>query len=340
VSACAVGDLPSRPRSRVITLAVLAASLPLLACGSPVPSPVPPKPAAPQVAPRITAALPCSGAEGSKVETIRRTSKTQFVRASARVVASEDEAPSRARARAEAKALRAAVEAVGGVRVKSTLLAFDQLQGTNSGTLIQELITTGSNALVLDKRIVTQQAPAGGLGGAGYCYGVVIEAEVLDRSTNSDPGFEVEVELDRERFMSGDSVQVRIVSSRDARIYLMGIYEGGLVDLLPNSFRKSTLVRAGEPLLFPDTARGEAQDLLQAQIPKGKRAITETLLAIAIRGEGRLYPPRPSRRGRTFETAEATGAGVLLEGRLRPLLTSLTFDQWAFGHVAYEILAP
>ncbi len=279
----------------------------------------------------------CSREQEPPVQTIRRDARSQTVRTSATVLASEDEAPSRARARAEAKAMRRAVEAVGGVSVKSGLLSFDQLRGADSSMLIQEFIATRVDALVIDKKVVSTAQP-GGLEGAGYCYGVVLEATVLDRSRNTDPGFEVEVSLDRVRLVSGDPVEVWIESSRNARIYLIGLYEDGMAVLLPNRFREDTRVQAGKPLVFPDTKRGEGERLLRAQVPEGRTRTTEVLLAIAIRDDGRLDPKRSPRKG-TFETVESGGAGALLEDYLRPL-THLPPHRWAFDQIAYEIWAP
>ena len=229
-----------------------------------------------------------------------------------------------------------AVEAVGGVRVKSSLLAFEQLRGADSSTLIQELVSTRVDALLIDKRIVSQRQP-GGLGGDGYCYVVEIEARVLDHSSNTDRNFEVDVALERERLVSGDPVKVRVESSRDARIYLIGLYEDRVAVLLPNRFRQDTRVKAGEPLVFPDATRGEDQGLLRGEVPVGKRTATEVLLAIAIRDVEPLLSERTLGRERILETVESSGAGALLADYLRPLVR-LSPDRWAFDSVAYEIV--
>jgi len=251
-------------------------------------------------------------------------------------MASEDEAPSRARQRAETKALAKAVEFVAGVRVKSGFLSFEQMRGADSRMLIQRLNATRVDALVIDKRIVKEEAPGGDLSRSGYCYGVVVDATVLDRRQSADPGFEVHLSLDRDRLVSGDPVQVRIESSRDARVYLIGIFENATAVLLPNQYRKDTRLEAGETLVFPDPKRGEAKTLLQAELPEGQAHATELLLAIALRGGAELKPMRSRRKGEMFETVEAKGAGILLENYLGPLMR-LPPDQWAFAQIAYEI---
>jgi hypothetical protein len=294
-----------------------------LGCAS---SPAPPPPP--------TVSL-CGGEATSPVEKLRSEGNTQTVRASATVMASEDEAPSRARQRAETKALAKAVEFVAGVRVKSGFLSFEQMGGADSWMLIQRLNATWVDALVIGKEIVKEEAPAGDLSRRGYCYGVVVDATVLDRRQSTDPGFEVHLSLNRDRIVSGDSVQVRVESSRDARIYLIGISDHATAVILPNQERKDTWVKAGETLVFPDITRGD-EALLQAEIPEGQAQATELLLAIALRGGAELKPTRARRKGEFFETMEAKGAGSLLENYLSPLMR-LPADQWAFAQIAYEI---
>jgi hypothetical protein len=304
-------------------LKLLVASCGLgLACASPAPPP---------------ALTPCSdGGSAPKVQKIRSQANSQTVRVSATVVASEDEAPSHARHRAEVKALREAVEFVAGVRVKSGFLSFEQMRGADSQMLIQRLNSTRVDAFVMAHQIVREEASAGDFSRMGYCYGIVLDATVLDRRQNSDPDFEVHLSLGRDRLVSGDPVQVSIKSSRDARIYLIGIYENAMAVLLPNGIRKDTRVKAGETLVFPDAKRGEDKKLLRAEVPEGKAETTETLLVIAIRGDAELVPQHSLRNGRMFETVEAKGAGTLLQNYLAQAM-SLPPDQWAFAQIAYEI---
>ena len=307
---------------------VLATSLLLLACSSPLHERA-------ALEPPSSRETRCSEQDSPVVERIRSDRATQTLRSSATVLATDDEAPSRARTRAEAKALRQAVESASGLTVTSGLLSFEQLRNTDSHTLIQEFTSTRIDALAIEKKIL-QQGPPSKFSDDGYCYGVVLEATILDRSRNADPGFQIDTRLERERFKPGDPVVVRVETSRDARIYVLGLYEDGMAVLLPNRFRKDTRVKAGHALVFPDTQRGEDDQLLQAALPDGKQETMEVLLAIAIRDEGLLLPEAPPNTGSTFRVVESQGAGALLKDYLLPL-SRLAPDRWTFDSTAYAI---
>ena len=158
----------------------------------------------------------------------------------------------------------------------------------------------------------------------------------MDRSRNTDPGFQIHTRLERERFKPGDPVVVRVETSRDARIYVLGLYENGMAVLLPNRFRKDTRVKAGHALVFPDARRGEDDQWLRAALPDGKQETMEVLLAIAIRDEGLLLPEAPPNAGSTFRVVESQGAGALLKDYLLPL-SRLAADRWTFDSTAYAI---
>lgn len=160
---------------------------------------------------------------------MRRLDQPGWVEVLAQVVASDDEAP--ARARAMARARQAAVEHVAGVRVKSGLLSFEQLHGEDSSSLVQALLTTRADALILEERLVTSQRIQ--MSG-GYRVRVVMRAHVLDRSGATDPGFRTEIELGRTRFLDGEELTLALRASRPARLYVMSITENGAALLLPN----------------------------------------------------------------------------------------------------------
>ena len=61
------------------------------------------------------------------------------------------------RGRALAEARRAAVEHVAGVRVQSGLLSFERLEDANSSSLVQVLLATRADALILEEQLVSSQ---------------------------------------------------------------------------------------------------------------------------------------------------------------------------------------
>jgi hypothetical protein len=265
---------------------------------------------------------------------VRRLAQPGWVEVVAQVVASDDEAPSRARGRALAEARRAAVEHVAGVRVKSGLLSFEQLQDANSSSLVQALLATRADALILEEQLVSSQRLQ--LSG-GYRVRVVLRAHVLDRSHGADPDFRTEIQLGRTRLLDGEELALALRSSRSARLYVVSITEDGAALLLPNAHLPDTRVAAGEWLRFPNQQLLERGVHLVARVPEGKSATSEALVVVALRGDRALDGLVPA-KGSTFRAVEAGGAGQLLADLLGPLL-DLPADAWTFDQAVYEILA-
>ena len=252
----------------------------------------------------------------------------------AQVVASDDEAPAQARDRARALARQAAVETVAGVRVQSGLLSYEQLRDADSSTLVQTLLATRADALIVQEQLVTSQRVQ--LPG-GYRVRVVLRVHVLDRSEARDPGFETEVQLGRTRFLDGEEVTLALRANRDARLYVVALTEDGAALLLPNAHLPDSRVAAGEWLHFPDAELHERGVRLVARVPEGEQAAAEALLVVALRGDRTLGELVPA-SGSAFRTAQADAAGQLLADVLGPLL-ELPADAWSFDQTVYEVLS-
>lgn len=279
------------------------------------------------------AATPVTGLDHDAPR-VRRLEQPGWVEVLAQVVASDDEAPSSARGRALAEARRAAVEYVAGVRVKSGLLSFERLQDASSSSLVQALLATRADALILEEQLVSSQRLQ--LSG-GYRVRVVLRAHVLDRSHGADPDFRTEIQLGRTRFLDGEELALALRSSRGARLYVVSITEDGAALLLPNAHLPDTRVAAGEWLRFPNQELLERGVHLVARVPEGKSATSEALVVVALRGDRALDGLVPA-KGSTFRAVEASGAGQLLADLLGPLL-DLPADAWTFDQAVYEILS-
>ena len=284
-------------------------------------------------APTTPAAAPVTGLDHHAPH-VHRLEQPGCVEVVAQVVASDDEAPSSARGRALAEARRAAVEHVAGVRVKSGLLSFERLQDANSSSLVQALLATRADALILEEQLVSSQRLQ--LSG-GYRVRVVLRAHVLDRSHGADPDFRTEIQLGRTRLLDGEELTLALRSSRGARLYVVSITEDGAALLLPNAHLPDTRVTASEWLRFPNQELLERGVRLVARVPEGKSATSEALVLVALRGDRALDGLVPA-KGSTFHAVEASGAGQLLADLLGPLL-DLPADAWTFDQAVYEILA-
>ena len=311
-----------RSSIRIEVVLVALAAL-LLACAGADPQP---------------AALPDASeaiSSGAKAPKVRKLHQAGWVEVQAQVLASESESPAEARARAVADARRAAVEHVAGVRVRSSLVTYDGVRGADAASLVQSLTASRADALVVEEKLLGSKMLPIEMG--GYRMHVLMRAKVLDRSTNRDPGFKLQVELDRERFLAGEDVALSVRSSRDANIYVLGITEDSAAVLLPNKWLADTAAEAGQWIRFPGDDLRERGVRLVAQVPDGRDSSTEALVAVALRGGHTLENLLPA-RGDAFRASDASGAGQLLADLLTPL-SELPPDSWAFDQVVYEVYA-
>ena len=258
-----------------------------------------------------------------------------WVEVDASVLASDDEAPARARERALAQARRAAIEFVAGVRVKSGLVSFEQVRGRDASSLVQVLSTTRADALVVDERVVESRSED--LSGGGYRLRIRMRARVLDRSASADTDFRTEVKLERSRFLHGEEVHLAVRASRDARIYVIGIAEDGAALILPNAHLRDTRVEGGRWLHFPDASQREAGVRLIAQVPEGRSEAGGSPGRRRAQRRPATRGDRPRRR-RELPRRRGAGRGGLLADLLLPL-ADLPPDSWTFDQVAYEVLA-
>lgn len=312
-----------RSISRLLAAGLLAAAIGC-ASDSPRDATAPAEPSA-----QITAG------SGFGAPVVRKLARRGWVEVSAQVVASESEAPTDARDRALSLARRAAIESVAGIRVRSSFMSFEGLRGASASSLVQTLTASRADALVLDEELVSSKMKPMPTG--GYRLEIVMRARVLDRSSAKDPGFQVQVELDRDRFLEGEEVSLSVRSSRDSRIYVLGITEDGAAMLLPNRWLRDTQASAGEWIRFPNADLRERGVKLIAQVPEGKKTATEALIAVALRGNRTLDGLMPA-RGQAFRDEDSAGAAKLLAELLAPL-SELPPDSWAFDQVVYEVLA-
>ncbi len=276
-----------------------------------------------------------AGASGYLAPQVRKLDSKGTVEVRAQVVASDDESPSHARSRAMGLARQAAVEFVGGVKVKTGSLSFEQVRGSDSTELLQVLTSVRADALMVEEKLVSSHTLP--LDQGGYRLEVVLRGRVLDRTGSGDSGFETEVVLPETNLEQGDEVKLSVRSSKDARIYVIGITDDGATVLLPNSFQKDTRVRAGRWLEFPDEALQQKGVRLVADVPDGKRSVREVLLVVALKGRRTLDSIRPS-RGESFRQVQANESGRLVADLLEPLLDIPSSD-WAFDQVVYEVEA-
>ncbi len=316
----------TRVASRGCTIALASAIIAMLACATADAPSSRPLGHTPRHAPVTSKSQP-------NTPQVRRLDAPGWVEVATEVLASDDEAPARARERALRMARQAAVEFVAGVQVQSGLLSLEQVRGDEQTSLIQALTATRSDALVIDEELRDSRVRV--LPGGGYRLSLTLRLRVLDHGRGSDERFRTEAELNRHHFREGEAVQLSVRVNQDARLYVVGVSDAGAVLLLPNRYLRDTRVEAGRRLQFPDHEMRERGVRLEARLPEGKSTSREALIVVALRGDRRLQDLFPA-AGETFRMAEADAAPQLLNDVLAPLLEIPARD-WTFDQLVYSI---
>ncbi len=298
------------------------------AAGFPVPAAVPDRTLEPAEAP-----APVQTRHPESARVLERGEGWARVRSSAAVIASDQETPQAARARALAKARRKAVEAVAGTSIKSGLVILESETAEGSDLFIQELTTTRLKGLVVEERLLSKSSDFV-QEGTGQRHRVQIEVKVLVPASKTESGLEVNLELDRTRLMEGQEIRVSIEASQDAIIYLVARHPGGAAVLLPNRFQQQVRGRKGKPLRFPGA---DNRIRFQAILPEGVDHSRESLTVFALR-EGLELPVRSNSKGSVFEIYDTQGGGDLYSDIIGAL-NQLDPTAWAFDQVAFEIYA-
>ena len=276
-------------------------------------------------------------------ERIDSLGRPGWVEVRAAVLSSGSETPDAAALRARRRARRMAVEFVAGVQIESSTILLDRLAGADAESLLETLTRTRADGLVVDERI-SEELMVPLAGGVGFLFRVVMQAQVLDRSASLDPGFEIALDMDATRIFVGEPIEVRIRSTRAARLYGLNLTPEGVRIVFPSRFLPQTAIGRGESLIFPprpDAGSAVAPGVeIVGQLPPGQRRAQEILLVIAIRGD---HDPLASALSSSPHTAEGLRgvepgeAGRMISDYLAPL-AALAPDLWAFDQIAFEIV--
>lgn len=267
---------------------------------------------------------------------VTRLARPGWVEVVAQVIASNDESPASARNRALIVARRAAVQEVAGVAVTSGTVSFLSLRAGETSELAQMLGFTRSEAVIVDERPGPERIePIQG----GYRLEVSLQARVLDRRAEADPGFRIEIDLGGERFLHGDLLTLSVRSTRDVRLIAVNVTDEGAVVLLPNRFLSEVVVDADQRLVFPGPDLAARGVVLRAQVPPGERRVLETLLVIAVRADRRVRAWESAGVSQADFRVEEGGEAVRMLGDILAPLADLPPKDWTMAQVAYEVTA-
>jgi hypothetical protein len=102
---------------------------------------------------------------------------------------------------------------------------------------------------------------------------------------DADPGFTLDLKLNRNTYETGDEMVINVRPSRDSYINVFNVLSDDSVTLIfPNKTRKDRYVKKGQKVLLPDRDAGE-QKKLRIFNTTGRSVVKESILVIATKDD-------------------------------------------------------
>ena len=126
-------------------------------------------------------------------------------------------------------------------------------------------------------------------------YRVAMRAQVQPEMGRPDPGFQLELDLNKDLFADGENLSLELTATRDCYVTLFNLYANdSLLVLLPNAQLRDNHLQTGQMLSIPP--RNAGWELPVGLLP-GRETDREMLLAVATRNEIPFPAARVARQG-------------------------------------------
>ncbi|MCX6139045.1 MAG: DUF4384 domain-containing protein [Ignavibacteriales bacterium] len=205
-----------------------------------------------------------------------------------------------ARAEAIKQAQAEAVRQIVGMQVQSEQARWQSEHMVGEATKYFDLFSEAHRSTCFG-RILQQQVLKEGLDAVAadgmtgqQLYSVVMDVEVMKEVGKSDPGFIVQLSLNKDIFAVGaagsdaDEVIAFIIASQDCYLTLLSLSADTVRVLLPNGYMQENKLLAGRKFEFPSVDARASGIRLRAQLPPAQKHAAEMLVAIATK-QPRLF---------------------------------------------------
>lgn len=166
-------------------------------------------------------------------------------------------------------------------------------------------------------------------------YQARVEVRVTRQEGRPDPGFAVEVTLNKETFTDGERMQLEITATKPCHVTVLNITAADTaVVILPHEHRPASYVGPGDTLRVPDEDEKAMGISYPVTVPEGWTPAAERILVIATRTE------RPLAAGwrRTGHHNQVPTRKAALVHLMR-WLVQVPREEWAEDDVAYTVKA-
>ncbi|MDX2193506.1 MAG: DUF4384 domain-containing protein [Gemmatimonadales bacterium] len=189
-------------------------------------------------------------------------------------------------------ALRDAVEEVVGVHVAGVSSRSVEESPRELADYFRQFVVSSAAGRVLRYEVLDSGVVREGGGALGQSYfHVRLVADVLPDVGRADPGFRVELKLDRDVYHAdpppgrGDEMVASYRASAPANVTLFGIADDSVQVLLPNAYETRNRAAANLWYEFPDRIWRDRSVRLRAELPPGRSRRIEVYLAVATKRE-------------------------------------------------------
>ncbi|MGD2270728.1 MAG: DUF4384 domain-containing protein [Desulfobacterales bacterium] len=193
--------------------------------------------------------------------------------------------PAEAQQLALKRARQNAIEEVCGVSVqaetfvKNNMLEADFIHSVSFGHIVAEKIVRWDVAVTQDSKRRPPQ----------IAYRVTIQATVKKESGKPDPFYQVNCQLNKKVYQSGDEMIITVTTTKPSYISVLNFSADGSVTLLfPNRIQRGNYLKGMQKLQIPSEA--ERTDVMKLQVSTlpGHRKNTEYIQVIATRERHQL----------------------------------------------------
>ena len=225
-------------------------------------------------------------------------------------------------------ARRQAIEKALGVFVKAQTV----VHNTN---VAEETVHSSNRGIVVEEQILEQgiRAVDEGTSPKAWVYATTLRTKVKPIPTTEPTDFKVEVLLNRTVFHEGEEIQVGVIPSQDAYVYILNVkQDDGVNVLFPNKFSDDNFLTAQQKLIFPSEDQRQKGIRLRVALPPGQPQAIEKLKIIATLERLTLTPDNTPKR---VIADQANNSFMMTD--LMKQLALLEGTAWTEMTIPYEI---
>lgn len=188
--------------------------------------------------------------------------------------------------RAQQRAMNEAIEKVAGVEVFSTKNF--QKESSSDDEIVSRyasFMNTFSKATVKDYKVLDRFSTEMKEDGESvFKYTVKLEAEVIKSDEGPDPGFTVQMNINKPAYIEGDELIVTVGVSKTGFVTLFNFTSNNRVYIIyPNAVMEQKVMKSNEKRQIPSDEDRKSGIVFELEVAKGQKSSSEIMLAIATK---------------------------------------------------------